>query len=131
MTLRTSSRLPRILAAGIVSLPLLTGALSAQAPTKQEPAKQEPFRLNNVLGGPSYLKVSGSERLRYEGLNGQYRNSTTRDNEDQIFSRFLLRADYTRDQWGATIEGIDARAWNTKANSFADNTTVIPQLSIK
>ena len=124
MTLRTSSRLPRILAAGIVSLRLLTGALSAQAPTKQEPAKQEPFRLNNVLGGPSYLKVSGSERLRYEGLNGQYRNSTTRDNEDQIFSRFLLRADYTRDQWGATIEGIDARAWNTKANSFADNTTV-------
>ena len=115
----TSSRLPRILAAGFASLPLLTGALLAQAP-----AKQEPFRLNNAIGGPSYLKFSGSERLRYEGLDGQFRNSGTRDVEDQLFSRLLLRADYTRDEWGATLEGIDARAWGTKTNSFANTTTV-------
>ena len=115
-------RWSRLAAASLLPLLSLTSGLLAQ-----EPAKQEPFRLNQWLDGPSYLKFSGSERIRYEGLNGQFRGTQaggTRDLEDQVFSRLLLRADYTRGKWGATVEGIDARAWGTAANSFANTTTV-------
>lgn len=112
-------RLSRLVATSFLPLLTLTSGLLAQGP-----AKREPFRLNKLLNGPSSVKFSGSERLRYEGLNGQFRTGGTRNLEDQLFSRLLLRADYTRGKWGATVEGIDARAWGTKANSFANTTTV-------
>ena len=106
---------------------LLTSAtafsLSCTMLLAQDP-RQQPFRLNKWLDTPSNLRISGSERIRYEGLDGQFRDSSTRDVEDQVFSRLLLRADYTHEQWGATVEGIDARAWGTKADSFANTTTV-------
>jgi hypothetical protein len=121
-----SPRLPRLAAVSLLILAPLTSNLHAQA------QKPEPFRVNQWLNGPSYLKFSGSERVRYEGLNGQFRDNDnpvtlpngTREVEDQVFSRLLLRADYTRGKWGSTVEGIDARAWGTKANSFANTTTV-------
>jgi hypothetical protein len=100
-------------------------ALSLCAPRLlSQEAQQGPFRLDEWLGRPANLRFSGSERIRYEGLDGQFRAGNTRDVEDQVFSRLLLRADYTRDNWGVTVEGIDARAWGTKANSFANTTTV-------
>ncbi|MFT4844082.1 MAG: hypothetical protein ACJA0V_000386 [Planctomycetota bacterium] len=121
-----SPRLPRLAAVSLLILAPLSSNLHAQA------QKPEPFRVNQWLNGPSYLKFSGSERVRYEGLNGQFRDNDnpvtlpngTREVEDQVFSRLLLRADYTRGKWGSTVEGIDARAWGTKANSFANTTTV-------
>ena len=119
-------RLPRLVAIALTAFPC---TLAAQGPAQQNPAKPnpsnpEPWRLNNAIGSPSYLKFSGSERIRFEGLNGQFRNSGTRNLEDQVFSRTILRADYSRDQWGATLEGIDARAWGTQDDSFANTTTV-------
>lgn len=102
-----------LFAASILSLTTLTAGLQAQ----------EPWRLNNAIGNENF-RFSGSERLRYESLDGQFRNNGTRNAEDQLFSRLLLRADYTRGKWGATLEGIDARAWGTEANSFANTTTV-------
>ena len=100
-------------------------ALSLCAPRLlAQEAPQGPFRLDEWLGRPANLRFSGSERIRYEGLDGQFRAGNTRDVEDQVFSRLLLRADYTRDNWGITVEGIDARAWGTKADSFANTTTV-------
>ena len=54
---------------------------------------QQPFRLNKWLDTPSNFRISGSERIRYEGLDGQFRDNSTRDVEDQVFSRLLLRAD--------------------------------------
>ena len=118
--LTTASRRPIWL--GTVALSLLSAApLLAQDPPK---AEKRPFRINDLLHTPDYLKVSGEYRLRYEGLNNQFRNSTTRNNEDQIASRALLRVDYRRGAWGASVEGIDGRMWNAKGNSFADNTTV-------
>ena len=106
---------------------LLTSAaalsLSCTLLLAQDPP-QQPFRLNQWLDTPSNLRFSGSERIRYEGLDGQFRDNSTREVEDQAFSRLLLRADYTHEQWGATVEGIDARAWGTKADSFANTTTV-------
>ncbi|MCB9876834.1 MAG: alginate export family protein [Planctomycetes bacterium] len=120
MLLTTASRRPIWL--GTVALSLLSAApLLAQDPPK---AEKRPFRINDLLHTPDYLKVSGEYRLRYEGLNNQFRNSTTRNNEDQIASRALLRVDYRRGAWGASVEGIDGRMWNAKGNSFADNTTV-------
>ena len=119
----------RLLATSLLSVAPFTSALQAQLSPTQVP--DEPWRLNRWLNPPDNFKFSGSERIRYEGLNGQYRaNGTgalpngTREDEDQLFSRLLLRADYTRGKWGATLEGIDARAWGTKANSFANTTTV-------
>lgn len=102
----------------MTALSLSSSALRAQDPPTQ------PFRLDQWLGTPGNFRISGSERIRYEGLDGQFRNTNTRDVEDQVFSRLLLRADYTHEQLGATVEGIDARAWNTKADSFANTTTV-------
>ncbi|MFK7741514.1 MAG: alginate export family protein [Planctomycetota bacterium] len=109
----------RLAVASILSLVTLTGTALAQEPAR------EPLRLDRWLGTPDYLKVSGSHRTRYESLNGQFRNNTAlRNNEDQLFNRSILRVDYSRSEFGGTVEGIDARAFNTKDNSFANTTTV-------
>lgn len=110
------------LATTATALLLTPAALLAQDTFQAAP--QGPFRLDEWLGRPVDVRFSGSERIRYEGLDGQFRAGPTRDVEDQVFSRLLLRADYTRDDWGVTVEGIDARAWGTKADSFANTTTV-------
>jgi len=119
---RTATSAVQLLA-GVTALSLSCSPLLAQ-----DPPKPRPFRLDEWLGTPENFRISGSERIRYEGLDGQFRNFVpgrrTRDVEDQVFSRLLLRGDYTHDQWGATLEGIDARAWGTKDNSFANTTTV-------
>lgn len=112
----TTPVVSRLLATSLFTPLFLTATVLAQG--------NEPFRLNRWLKSPDSVRVSGSERIRYEGLDGQFRASGTTNVEDQVFSRLLLRGDYTRGDWGATIEGIDARAWGTKANSFANTTTV-------
>lgn len=114
---RTATSAAQLLA-GVTALTLSCSPLLAQDPPKK------PWRLDEWLRTPDSLRFSGQERIRYEGLDGQYRAGTTRNTEDQVFSRLLLRADYTRNDWGVTVEGIDARAWGTKANSFANTTTV-------
>ena len=117
-----------------LSLPLWTATLlgstlfgstllAQNARSPQNPPDQ-PWRLDAWLGTPDYLRVSGSHRTRFESLNGQFRTGSTRNTEDQVFHRTLLRADYSRMAWSATLEGIDARAHNTKADSFANTTTV-------
>ena len=113
-----SSRLSLNAAAGLVTF-VLTAPLVAQDPPKR------PIRINDYLGTPDYLRVSGSHRTRFESLNGQFRaNNALRNTEDQVFNRSIIRVDYTRDGWGATVEGLDGRAFGTAANSFANTTTV-------
>lgn len=115
----TSSVASRVLATTVIVPLALSSALFAQ--------NQEPFRLNRWMKSPDSLRVFGQERIRFESLDGQFRGTQatgTRDIEDQVFSRLLLQADYTRGDFGFTVQGIDARAWGTKANSFANTTTV-------
>ena len=118
MNQRIVSVSPRLLTAALLSL-TFSPALLAQAPLEKEP-----LRLDNWIGGPEYLRFSGQHRTRFESLNGQFRNSGTRNSEDQLFNRSILRVDYTREQWGATLEGLDGRAFGTAADSFANSTTV-------
>lgn len=99
-------------------LPTLTAALYAQEPGRK------PLRLDDWLTPSDQLKVSGQHRTRFESLNGQFRNSATRNTEDQLFERTLLRVDYRHEAWQATLEGLDARAFGTAADSFANTTTV-------
>ncbi|MCA8952400.1 MAG: alginate export family protein [Planctomycetes bacterium] len=121
-TLLRSLPLARRAAAVLTALAFASPAALAQDPPKPKP---KPWRLDDVLGTPDYVKVSGSYRTRFESLHGQFRNSAAlRDNEDQVASRLLLRMDFMRDCWGVAVEGIDGRMFNTKNDSFANNTTV-------
>lgn len=91
----------------------------------QDPPKKQPIRLDDHLGTPAWLTVSGQHRTRFESLNNQFRaNPALRNTEDQLANRSLLRVDYRRERWGATLEGIDGRMFGTHADSFADTTTV-------
>lgn len=113
-----TARNTRTFALGALSLGVLAAPALAQDPPKQ------PIRINDYIGGPDYLRISGQHRTRFESLNGQFRTGSTRDTEDQLFNRSTLSVDYTRNEWGATIEGLDGRAFGTRDDSFADTTTV-------
>jgi hypothetical protein len=129
-----------------VSLALLACAasLAAQSAAPQQPAgpaqtPDAPWRLNPVLGSPSWLKVSGEHRTRYESLDNQFRFRTPNanppvrgyaENDDALMLQTLLRVDANGDQFGATVEGIDARQYGlhdeagTANDSYVDTTLV-------
>lgn len=116
---RTKSSAVQLLAGAAAFVTLSSTPLLAQ-----DPPKKEPIRLDNWIGGPSWIKFSGQHRTRFESLNGQFRSSALRNTEDQLFNRSILRADIDTDSIDAVLEGMDARAFGTKADSFANTTTV-------
>lgn len=113
-----TSRLSRTFAVSALSLGIFAGPALAQDPPKK------PIRIDDYIGGPDYLRFSGQHRTRFESLNGQFRTGSTRNTEDQLHNRSILRVDYTRNEWGAVLEGLDGRAFGTHDDSFANTTTV-------
>lgn len=93
------------------ALALVVLSLPARA---QEPNK--PWRLDEALGGPTWVKFSGRQRTRYETLNKQFRAGNRPEDEDQWFVRTSIRADLDFGAIGGTAELMDSRAWGDNPN---------------
>lgn len=93
----------------------------------------KPWRLGPALGLADWFKVSGSERVRYETLDNQFRfrNTNTNppsqgygDSEDDLAIQTLLLLEAKGDGIAGAIEFIDARQYGIDATGFADTTMV-------
>jgi len=98
-------------------------AQNAAAPKADDVFK--PWRLQNAAEWPEWLKVSGSQRTRFENLSGQFRAATNLDESDHLWAlRTGLRADATFDHFVATAELMDSRQIDADRGSALDTTTV-------
>lgn len=75
-----------------------------------------PWTLQQALGDPEGLTVSGSIRLRYEALGNQFRPGLDR-NDDIVLLRTDLVAEYNTGPVRIGGELQDSRAWSTDAGS--------------
>jgi hypothetical protein len=96
-----------------------------QASPPAEARKPEPWRLQKAFGLPDWLKLTATQRTRFESLNGQFRTGSSLDSsDDQWALRTTLRADVTLDHFIATGEFWDARQLNADEGSSV-NTTIV------
>ena len=108
------------------------GAGSLHAQANPEASKPKPWRLDEALDTPDWLKLSGSVRLRYEGIEGQFRalniaGSRGLNNSDHLMvMRTTLRADLDFERAGGTLELIDSRHFGAGTGSFLNTTVVNP-----
>lgn len=83
-----------------------------------------PFRLQNVLrdgGAPAWLRISGQIRLRYEGIDGQFRTAARLDDTDHLlFLRTLLKVEADLDAVLFTLELQDSRHFGGNRKSALD-----------
>lgn len=71
-------------------------------------AEQSPWRLQEALDLPDWLELSGTARVRYENLDGQFR--TANDGSDQQLAfRTLLQGRVSFENWGLVAEIEDSR----------------------
>jgi len=107
----TASLTLRALTSALIALGFSATQIRAQEPSK-------PWRLNQAIGGPTWLKFSGKQRTRFESINGQQRTSAPR-NDDQWFARTSLRADADFGTISGTLELMDSRAYAGGSDAFA------------
>lgn len=108
-TLRSASAL-----ALTVSLFVAGPALAQGAPS---------WTLQQALGDPERLTVSGDIRARYESLGNQFRAGLT--GSDQLFSlRTQLRAELDLAPAALVIEVLDARGWGADTGSSITNSEI-------
>jgi len=118
-------------------------AVAQTAPTTTEPTatgagaaasdEPKPWRLQDAVGAPSWLKVSGEQRTRYESLDDQFRfrnaNATPPvqgygDDEDVLPLRTSVLLQAKGDRFGGAFELLDARQYGIDDTGFADSTMV-------
>ncbi|WP_374406065.1 alginate export family protein [Pelagerythrobacter sp.] len=97
--------------AGVLAL----AALAAPA-FAQEEKPDEPWTLQEALGDPEGLEVSGSIRVRYEALANQFRPGLD-ENDDIVSLQSRLFAQYDTGPIRVGGELIDSRAYATDAGS--------------
>ncbi len=95
---------------------------------EDEKAKYKPWRLQDALqdaGAPDWLRVSGSIRLRYEGIGGQFRSASRLDNTDHVFvMRTLLKVETDFDPVLITLELMDSRQYGGDQGSAIGTSSV-------
>lgn len=88
-------------------------------------AGSTPWRLNEALEFPTWLSVSGTQRMRFENLDQQYRGG--RDGGDQVFLfRTLLLAEVKLENFKFAAELEDSRAELADAGTPLNTTIVNP-----
>lgn len=88
-----------------------------------EPAAKAPasWRLQQALGTPDWLRVSGMQRTRFESLDGQFRSGANLDDSDHAWAvRTTLRADVRLEGFIATGEFWDSRQFESDRGSVVD-----------
>ena len=88
-------------------------------------AADEPWRLNTAAGLPDALSLTGQHRMRYETLNGQFRNGRHGGDQALMFRTSLL-AELALDRVKIGVEGLDSRAIWADAGTPLGNTDVNP-----
>lgn len=97
-----------------IFLPLVAFGLTCSAPASANEAN--PQSLQAAIGNPDNLKVSGSVRVRYEALGGQFRPGF--DARDDLWSiRSTLLAEWTAGPIRVGGEIYDSRAYDTDRGS--------------
>jgi len=93
----------------------------------------KPWRLGPALGLNDWFQVSGSQRVRYETLDNQFRFRNPNNNppgqgfgdsEDDLALQTLLLLEAKGDGIAGAVEIIDARQYGIDATGFADTTLV-------
>jgi hypothetical protein len=111
--------------------------VAAQEPTAAPAApaggESAPWRLGPALDLPSWLRVSGEQRTRYESLHNQFRlrnpnaNPPVRgygDDEDVLALRTSLLIEAKGERFGGAVELLDSRQYGIDDTGFADTTMV-------
>ncbi|HLA41608.1 MAG TPA: alginate export family protein, partial [Candidatus Glassbacteria bacterium] len=88
-------------------------------------AADEPWRLSNAAGLPDALSLTGQHRMRYETLDGQFRNGR-RGGDQALMFRTSLLAELALDRVKIVVEGLDSRALWADAGTPLGNTDVNP-----
>jgi hypothetical protein len=112
-----------------------TAATEPKAEPKSAAKADEPkpWRLGPALGLNDWFKISGSQRVRYETLDNQFRttvpsyngtNIPPGDSEDDLALQTLLLLEAKGDGIGGALEILDARQYGIDATGFADTTLV-------
>lgn len=108
----------------------------AKAAAPNAPAAEaKPWRLQDRVGGPSWLRISGEQRTRYETLDHEFRFRTPRagatppvqgysDTADMLVLRTSLLLEAKGDTVGGVVELMDSRQYGAGENSFLDSTMV-------
>jgi hypothetical protein len=78
--------------------------------------------LHEALGAPAALKLSGSHRLRYEALDGQFRPSG--QSEDTVSLRTILTGEYDFGTVRVGAEMFDSRVYGAKPGGAITNNDV-------
>ncbi len=124
-----------------LALSFALAAIAGATATAQDPATKgstessKPWRLDDALDTAAWLKLSGSVRVRYEGIEGQFRARNiggarlVRNSDHLMVSRSLLKAEADFDDVGASVELIDARHYGAGVGSFL-NTTIINPIDV-
>lgn len=100
-----------LLVGGAISL----GCLSAPA-LAQNTTEDESWTLQEALGDPEGLKISGSVRVRYETLANQFRPGLD-ENDDIVAINSRIAVEYDTGPIRIGGELIDARSYDTDAGS--------------
>ncbi|MFN3241932.1 MAG: alginate export family protein [Planctomycetota bacterium] len=112
-------------------LAVLASPLSIQA--QQQGRDPKPWRLDEAVGTPDWVRLSGRHRTRFESLNKQFRAGNRPVAEDQWFTRTSVRADFDFGTLGGTAELMDSRAWgdnpNRQASTSFSNVTDFVELN--
>jgi hypothetical protein len=126
MSIHSSASCLAVVAAAALNAQSTPAPANPAAPAPQASTeKADPWRIHQALGLPSWLKVSGMQRTRFESLDGQFRAAGNLDASDHQWAvRTTLRADVNLDGFLATGEVWDARAYESDDGSVVDTTTV-------
>ncbi len=131
MLLLTPARIALTLTA-TVALPVAHAQTTPPAAEPSPPAPEQeeddgPWRLTSALGLPEWLRISGSFRLRVEGIDGQFRAPTFLDNSDSYWvMRTRLKGEVDVGPLTGVLELMDARHFGAGQGSVINRTVVNP-----
>lgn len=86
-------------------------------------AEPAPWRLAEALDLPEWLRVSGSHRVRYETLDGQFRAGGS-GGDQALALQTLLLTDIGGQSLGVVLEGVDSRVYLADSGTPTDNRLV-------